>query len=55
MQSEQFEKAFANLIPTIQMIPNKENYNGKSYPKELLYAIRMSERLDRLSLVPPIT
>ena len=44
--SEQFEKAFAQFDSYNSNDPNKEEYNGKSYPKELLYAIRMSERLD---------
>lgn len=44
--SEQFEKAFAQFDSYNSNDPNKEDYKGKSYPKELLYAIRMSERLD---------
>lgn len=44
--SEQFEKAFAQFDSYNANDPNKEDYNGKPYPKELLYAIRMSERLD---------
>jgi hypothetical protein len=44
--SEQFEKAFAQFDSYNSNDPNKEEYNGKAYPKELLYATRMSERLD---------
>lgn len=44
--SEQFEKAFAQFDDYNANDPNKEDYNGKAYPKELLYATRMSERLD---------
>ena len=44
--SEQFEKAFAQFDSYNSNDPNKEAHNGKTYPKELLYAIRMSERLD---------
>lgn len=29
--------------------PHKEEWNGSSFPKELLYAIRMSERLERFA------
>ena len=44
--SEQFEKAFAQFDSYNSKDPNKEEYNGKDHPKELLYATRMSERLD---------
>ena len=44
--SEQFEKAFALFDSYNSNDPNKEDYKGKSYPKELLYATRMSEKLD---------
>ena len=44
--SEQFEKAFALFDSYNSNDPNKEDYNGQSYPKELLYATRMSEKLD---------
>jgi len=44
--SEQFEKAFAQFDSYNSKDPNKEEHNGKSHPKELLYATRMSERLD---------
>ena len=46
MANDQFEKAFAQFDAYNSNDPNKEEYNGKSYPKELLYATRMSERLD---------
>ena len=44
--SEQFEKAFAQFDSYNSNDPNKEEYNGKTYSKELLYATRMSEKLD---------
>ncbi len=44
--SEQIEKAFAQFDSYNSKDPNKEEHNGKAYPKELLYATRMSERLD---------
>ena len=44
--SEQFEKALAQFDLYNSKDPNKEEYNGKANPKELLYATRMSERLD---------
>ena len=44
--SEQFENAFAQFDSYNSKDPNQEEYNGKAYPKELLYATRMSERLD---------
>lgn len=44
--SEQFEKVFAQFDAYNSKDPNKEDYDGKTYPKELLYAVRMSEKLD---------
>jgi len=44
--SEQFEKAFAQFDSYNSKDPNKEEFKGKSHPKELLYATRMSEGLD---------
>jgi hypothetical protein len=44
--NEQFEKAFALFDSYNSNDPNKEEYNGKSHSKELLYATRMSEKLD---------
>jgi hypothetical protein len=44
--SNRFEKAFAQFDSYNSDDPNVEEYQGQSYPKELLYAMRMSERLD---------
>lgn len=46
MSSAQFQNAFAQFDAYNSKDPNKEEYNGKSFPKELLYATRMSEQLD---------
>ena len=51
--SEQFEKAFAQFDSYNSNDPNKEEHKGKPYPKELLYAIRMSERLDLFKPASP--
>lgn len=40
-----FSKAIAAFDAYHQRDPNVESYNGKSYPKEFLYALRMTERL----------
>ena len=44
--NNRFEKAFAQFDSYNSDDPNTEEFEGKSYPKELLYAMRMSERLD---------
>jgi len=45
----------SKLQKTIELVdqansqdPNLESYNGKEYPKELLYSLRMTEWLDKL-------
>src|SRR6188768_4170579 len=43
---ERLEKAFITFDAYNANDPNQENYNGKSIPKELLYAQRMKERLN---------
>ncbi len=46
--SDKFNKAIAKFDLANEADPNKENFNGKSYPKELLYAIRMTNRLNSI-------
>ena len=43
--SEQIQKAFELFDAANAQDPNKEVYNGETYPKELLYAQRMTEIL----------
>ncbi len=43
--SDKLEKAFELFDKANKQDPNKEIYNGKSYAKEVLYAIRMSNKL----------
>ena len=43
--SQRFEKAIAAFDAYNQKDPNQEMENGELYPKELLYAHRMTERL----------
>lgn len=43
---ERLEKAFTTFDAYNANDPNLENHNGKSVPKELLYAQRMTERLN---------
>jgi len=45
-QSERYEKAIAQFDAYNSKDPHHEEFNGVRYPKELLYAQRMSERLD---------
>jgi hypothetical protein len=44
-RSQQVEQAFSHFDVYNYRDPNVEMWNGKSFPKELLYSIRMSERL----------
>jgi hypothetical protein len=44
--SEKLHKAFELFDRANGQDPNKENYQGKTYSKEVLYAIRMTERLN---------
>jgi hypothetical protein len=46
--SNRFEKAIQKFDHKNGQDPNRETDNGKEYPKELLYAQRMSEWLDRI-------
>ncbi len=47
---DRFVKAIAAFDAYHQKDPNKESSDGKVFPKELLYAIRMT---DRLALIAP--
>ena len=49
-QKTQFQQAIAQFDILNSQDPTKEIYDGKQYPKELLYAQRMSEQL--LQFVP---
>ena len=42
---ERYTKAIALIDEANSTDPNQENYRGKAYPKELLYAMRMTDRL----------
>lgn len=46
MQDERFARAVEAFDAYNRRDPNLEMDDGKSYPKELLYAMRMSERLN---------
>lgn len=43
--TDRFSKAVAGFDAYNKRDPNVEVYNGKEYPKELLYSLRMTERL----------
>lgn len=47
--SERFERAIAAFDAYHEKDPNTETENGMVYPKELLYARRMTERLSRFA------
>ncbi|HTN95181.1 MAG TPA: DUF4202 domain-containing protein [Gallionella sp.] len=47
MTHEHFQAAISAFDQANMEDPNKEMANGKEYPKELLYAQRMSEMLER--------
>lgn len=46
-QDNMREAAFKAFDAANAQDPNKEEYQGETYPKELLYAQRMTEHLDR--------
>lgn len=48
MTSSRFETAIQNIDRANSQDPNKELFQGKEYPKELLYSLRMSAWLDKL-------
>ncbi|MEO0469303.1 MAG: DUF4202 domain-containing protein [Bacteroidota bacterium] len=45
MQKARFDQAMAAFDAANEADPNQEEWNGKMWPKELLYARRMTERL----------
>jgi hypothetical protein len=47
--TKRFEQAIAAFDAVNAQDPNQEQAGGKTYPKELLYAQRMSEMLDRFA------
>jgi len=51
--SERFEKAIEQFDAYNSKDPHHEEFNGVLYPKELLYAQRMSERLDQFAPESP--
>src|SRR5689334_13757885 len=51
--NEKLEKAFITFDAYNANDPNHEVVNGESYPKELLYAQRMTERLNTFSPQAP--
>ena len=46
---QQLEQAFSQFDVYNYRDPNTEDWNGKSFPKELLYSIRMSDRLEKFA------
>ena len=44
--SEKLQQAFLLFDKANEQDPNTEIYKGQTYPKEVLYAIRMTEKLD---------
>ena len=53
--TERFNRAIARFDAANAQDPNREPANGKEYPKELLYAERMSAMLDRFAPNAPET
>ena len=47
--AERLAKAFEYFDKANSNDPNRENHNGQEYPKELLYAVRMTEKLNDFS------
>ncbi len=47
--SDQFVQALNEFDAYNAKDPNHEDYQGKTFPKELLYALRMSERLEKFA------
>lgn len=48
-KSEKLQNAFQLFDAANQQDPNTEIFNGKAYPKELLYAKRMTEQLNEFA------
>lgn len=51
--SDRYTKAFQDFDSYNSEDPNKEEFDGRIYPKELLYAIRMSEQLGKFAPSAP--
>ena len=49
MESEKFNKAIQLFDKANSLDPNKELFEGREYSKELLYAIRMTEQLNKFA------
>ncbi|RXP55516.1 DUF4202 domain-containing protein [Lutibacter sp. HS1-25] len=49
MQSEKFNKAIQLFDEANSSDPNTEIFEGKEFPKELLYAMRMTEQLNKFA------
>ena len=49
MQSEKFKKAIQLFDEANSLDPNKEIFEGKEFPKEVLYAIRMTAQLNKFA------
>ena len=49
MKPERLQKAFSQFDAYNAKDPNLEEFQGKAYPKEVLYAIRMTEKLEEFS------
>jgi len=49
MESEKFNKAIQLFDEANSLDPNKEFFEGREYPKELIYAIRMTEQLNKFA------
>jgi len=47
--TQRLEQAFSHFDVYNYRDPNTETWNGKTFPKELLYSIRMSERLEKFA------
>ncbi|SHJ34852.1 protein of unknown function [Arenibacter nanhaiticus] len=46
MENDKLKKAIQLFDQANALDPNSETYQGKEYPKELLYAMRMTDRLN---------
>ena len=50
INSEKFKKAIQLFDAANSLDPNKELFEGKEYPKELLYAERMTDQLNKFAV-----
>lgn len=53
MNTERLQRAYEAFDAYNSKDPNQETYNGTVYPKEVLYALRMTERLSLYSPSAP--